>query len=43
MTQFEANYIKLVNKIVREGVDKDTRNGTTRSIFGEMIDLGCVY
>ena len=43
MTQFEANYIKLVNKIVREGVDKDTRNGTTRSIFGEMIDLGDVF
>jgi thymidylate synthase len=40
MTTFEANYIRLIKKIKREGVNKKSRNGITTSIFGEMIDLG---
>jgi thymidylate synthase len=43
MTLFEANYIKLVKKIVNEGEDKEGRNGGTRSLFGETIDLGNIF
>jgi thymidylate synthase len=43
MTVFEANYIKLIKKILNEGEEKEGRNGRTRSLFGEMIDLGDVF
>jgi thymidylate synthase len=43
MTRFEANYIKLIKKILNEGEEKEGRNGWTRSLFGEMIDLGNVF
>ena len=43
MTLFERNYIKLIKKIVEYGENKEGRNGVTRSLFGEMIDLGNVF
>ncbi len=43
MTLFEANYMKLIKKIVNEGEDREGRNGGTRALFGEMIDLGDVF
>ena len=33
----DEQYLKLVNKIIREGVEKDTRAGKTRSLFAEQL------
>ena len=33
----DEQYLKLINKIIREGVEKDTRAGKTRSIFGVQM------
>lgn len=32
------NYLDLMNKIMTEGIDKDSRAGMTRSIFGAMME-----
>lgn len=35
--QFESDYMSLVARILQEGVVKKTRNGATKSVFGESI------
>ena len=37
MNNIEHDYLKLLHEIVYSGVDKDTRNGRTRSVFGRQI------
>ena len=33
----DEQYLGLVNRIIKEGVEKDTRAGKTRSLFGEQL------
>jgi thymidylate synthase len=33
----ERDYLKLLHDVLRNGIEKDTRNGKTRSIFGRQI------
>jgi len=37
MNNIEHDYLKLLHDIMHNGVDKDTRNGETRSVFGRQI------
>ena len=39
MQQFEKDYAELILKILNHGVDKEGRNGITRSIFGEQLKI----
>lgn len=39
MQQFEKDYAKLITKILKTGEVRKTRNGETRSIFGEMLTI----
>ena len=39
MQQFEKDYAKLIEKILREGEVRKTRNGETTSIFGNMLTV----
>ena len=39
MQQFEQDYAKLITKILKNGEVRKTRNGETRSIFGEMLTI----
>lgn len=39
MLNYERQYMDLVNKIMEQGVDKNGRNGLTRSIFGEQLKV----
>lgn len=39
MQQFEKDYAKLVQKVLNHGVDKETRNAKTRSLFGEQLKI----
>jgi thymidylate synthase len=42
VSKFESEYLKLIDKIIDTGEDKIGRNGKTRSIFGEYLDIGSV-
>lgn len=33
----DSQYLNLVNRIIKEGAEKDTRAGKTRSLFGEQL------
>jgi len=37
MNQLDKQYQELLFDIIERGVDKDTRNGKTRSVFGKQI------
>jgi thymidylate synthase len=37
MNQLDKQYQELLFDIIENGVDKDTRNGKTRSVFGKQI------
>lgn len=37
MNKLDPQYIQLLEKILHDGIDKETRNGKTRSLFGETI------
>jgi thymidylate synthase len=37
MNQLDRQYQELLFDILKDGVDKDTRNGKTRSVFGKQI------
>ena len=39
MQQFEKDYAKLIEKILKEGEVRKTRNGETTSIFGNMLTV----
>lgn len=39
MQQFEKDYAKLIEKVLREGEVRKTRNGETTSIFGNMLTV----
>jgi len=39
MQQYEKDYAELVSRIVNEGETRQTRNGETRSLFGEMLTV----
>ena len=36
-THVDEQYLNLVNRIIKEGVEKDTRAGKTRSVFGVQM------
>lgn len=36
---FELSYINLIKKILDTGIVKNTRNGNTKSIFGEQLKI----
>jgi thymidylate synthase len=37
MNNIENDYLKLLHDILHNGIEKDTRNGKTRSVFGRQI------
>ena len=37
MKKFELDYAELVGEILKDGVNKITRNGITRSLFGKSL------
>ena len=37
MNNIEHDYLKLLHDILHNGIEKDTRNGKTRSVFGRQI------
>ena len=37
MNQLDRQYQELLFDILKDGIDKDTRNGKTRSVFGKQI------
>lgn len=38
-SQYERDYCRLVNEIVRDGDDRNTRNHPTRAVFGKMLEV----
>ena len=39
MQQFEKDYAELINKVLSQGEIRNTRNGETQSIFGEVLNV----
>ena len=37
MNNIEHDYLKLLHDVLHNGIEKDTRNGKTRSVFGRQI------
>ena len=37
MNNMEHDYLKLLHDVLHNGIEKDTRNGKTRSVFGRQI------
>lgn len=42
MSRFEADYMNLVDRVLNKGVDRQTRAGPTKSIFGTTLTISCM-
>ena len=42
MSKYEVDYMNLVDRVLQEGEDRETRAGPTRSCFGTMLTIDCM-
>jgi len=38
-SQYEQDYCKLINEVLRDGNDRETRNAPTRAVFGKTLEV----